>query len=325
MTDTFNSKFCGTIQKLNSLNYLQWSSSMIQHFASTEINDIVQGQRSCPPAGSEEREISSWKRDNSRAKGALLGACTPAMRAHIESVETSAEMWTILSKCANSADTIKGRQNLTSKFRTIKATIGEPLSDYFGRLTEIRDLLKGTDHEIIEWVFRDQLLQNLPEAYATMKDIIENKEPSPSIHDIMEILKGKEIDLSKSIQSANTSSTTETALYSTRGRGGHWHNRGRGRSTFRSTPYSDRNCYTCRKPGHRAAQCPENKTTACFSCGDLTHRSTDCPHESLTQEQARKGRSAYSNYITQKNTTRALANLAETEEPQITTEPEPSL
>ena len=79
MTDTFNSKFCGAIQKLNSLNHLQWSSSMTQHFASTEINDIVQGQRSCPPAGSEEREISSWKRDDSRAKGALLGACTPAV------------------------------------------------------------------------------------------------------------------------------------------------------------------------------------------------------------------------------------------------------
>ena len=36
-----------------------------------------------------------------------------------------------------------------------------------------KDLLKRTDHEIVEWVFRDQLLQNLPEAYATMKDIIE--------------------------------------------------------------------------------------------------------------------------------------------------------
>ena len=153
MTDTFNSKFCGTIQKLSTLNCLQWSSSMIQHFASTEINVIVQGQRSCPPAGSEEREISSWKRDDSRAKGALLGACTPAMRAHIESVETSAEMWIILSKCANSADTIKGRQNLASKFCTIKATTGEPLSDYFGRLTEIRDLLKGTDHKIVEWIY----------------------------------------------------------------------------------------------------------------------------------------------------------------------------
>ena len=46
-----------------------------------------------------------------------------------------------------------------------------------------------------------------------MKDIIENKEPSLFIHDIMETLKGKEIDLSKSVQLANTSFTTETALF----------------------------------------------------------------------------------------------------------------
>ena len=325
MTDTFNSKFCGAIQKLNSLNYLQWSSSMTQHFASTEIHDIVQGQRKCPTASntgkgssasSKENEISTWKRDDSRAKGALLGACTPAMRAHIESAETSAEMWTILSKCANSADTIKGRQNLASKFRTIKTNTGEPLSDYFGRLTEIRDLLKGTDHEIVDWVFRDQLLQNLPEAYANIKDIIENKDPSPSIHDVMETLKAKEIDLSKSIKSANTSSTTETALHSThypsQGRGRY---RGRGRGTFRSTPYSQTsNCYTCGRPGHRSAQCPQNTTRmTCFNCGEA-HRTTDCPHEKLTLEQARKGRSAYSAYLDQKNTARANLLVAEESE-----------
>ena len=185
------------------------------------------------------------------------------MRAHIESAETSAGMWTILSKSANSADTIKGRQNLASKFRTTKATTGEPLSDYFGRLTEIRDLLKGTDHEIADWVFRDQLLRHLSDAYATVKGVIENREPRPSIRDNMGALEGKEIDLFKSVQSTNTSSTSETALYSTlasRGKGGY--SRGRGQGTFRSTPYasSDRNCYTCRNPGHRAAECPENQT-----------------------------------------------------------------
>ena len=256
------------------------------------------------------------------------------MRAHIESAETSADMWTILSKCANSANTTKGRQNLASKFRTIKANPGEPLNDYFGRLTEIRDLLKGTDHEIAEWVLRDQLLQNLPETYAVTKEIIENKEPNPSIHDIMETLKGKEMEIAKGTKSTNTSSTTETALYiagsgtGNRGRGayrgGYRGGRGRGRgNTFRSTPYGthwqsttgsnsrNMNCFTCDKPGHRAAQCPETRTQACFSCGDTTHRSTDCPHETLTQEQARRGRTAYSNYLDWNQRRNAKANLAE--------------
>ena len=86
--NTFTSKFCGAIEQLNSLNYLQWPSSMT-HFASTEIDDIVQGQRKYPPAGSEHHDISMWERDDSRAKGALPGACTPAMRAHIESADVT--------------------------------------------------------------------------------------------------------------------------------------------------------------------------------------------------------------------------------------------
>ena len=131
--------------------------------------------------------------------------------------------------------------------------------------------------------------------------------------------------LFNSVQSANTSSTTETALYSTHygGRGGYSRGHGRGTSAFRSTPYasSDRNCYTCRIQD-AAGYCPENKTqSSCFSCADLTRRLADCPHTSLTQEQARRGRSAYSIYVTRKNSTRALANLAEeTEEPQAASE-----
>lgn len=59
-------------------------------------------------------------------------------------------MWEIPSKSANSAETTKGRKDL--KFCTIKTNPREPLSDYFGRLAEIRDLLKGTDHEIVKWI-----------------------------------------------------------------------------------------------------------------------------------------------------------------------------
>ena len=338
MTNTFRSKYCGEIEKLNSLNYLQWSTSMIHHFASTGTDDIVLGQRECPPAGDQYEQlehVSNWKKEDSRAKGALLGACTTQMRTHIESAETSTAMWEILSKCANSADTEKGRQNLATKFRTIKSEPGEPLSDYFGRLTEIRDLLKGTDHDIVDWIFRDQLLRNLPSSYANMIDIIENKEPRPPIHEIMEILKGKEIDLAKSVQSSTTASMTEAALYSGmqpegrggyRGRGprggGYRGGRSRGRGSFRTGPYnrdnttsaSNSGCYNCGKIGHRAADC-ESNNQACFDCGDTTHKSPACPHDSLTREQARKGRSAYLNW-TQKRDREGKANITDLTEPE---------
>ena len=159
---------------------------MIHHFGY-----IVPGQR-----GQYEPHIAHWK----KVEGALRGTCTPPTRAHIEPAETSAGMWEILSKCANSANTEKGRQALPSKFRTIKAQSGESLSDYFGRLTEALDPLKGTDHEIVDWVFRDQLLHNVPDSYAVIKKIMEHIVPYPPTHNAMETLKGKEIDLDSSAQ-----------------------------------------------------------------------------------------------------------------------------
>ena len=172
---------------------------MIHHFASTGI-DIVLGQRECPAWRLVQTVQQTGRRRIQAQKGALLGACAVSMRTHIESAETSADIWEILSKCANSADTEKRGQNLASKFRTIKSQPGELLSDCSGQLTEIRDLLKGSNHNIADRIFQDQLLQNLPNSYVNIRDIIESKDPRPSIHEIMEILKGKEIDLAKSVQ-----------------------------------------------------------------------------------------------------------------------------
>jgi hypothetical protein len=228
-------------------------------------------------------------------------------------------MWTILERHANSASSEKGRAVLVNQFQGIRAITGEPLSNYIGKLTEIRDSLRNTTHQIPDYIFREQLLSHLPAAYTTTKQIIENKDTRPSNQEIIDILMRRELDLKKEVTSGNTSATTESALYSNSSTRGNYRYRGSRRggrgsnSNLRSFPYnaSEITCYSCGKKGHRAAECYFQKP-ACFCCGDISHVSRDCPHTNLTQEQARKGRSVYASWIRSRHQTPdTSANLAE--------------
>lgn len=321
----FRSKHCGDIPKLNSTNYLQWSSSMTDHFGACDNIDIVFGARPCPPAN-RTADVRAWKIQDSQARGAIKGACTNAMRTHIEQTRTSAEMWTILAGHANSASSVKGRTLLTNQFRAATPILGEPLSNYVGKLSEIRDQLSGTTHEISDWMFQQQLLHNLPPAYATIRDIIENKDPPPTTQEIIDILKRKELDLLSAVTSNSTATVSGNALSSLGSPSAFRHhnlkngrfqraslggnrNSGRG-SNFRKSPYT-MNCYNCGKSGHRAAEC---SLRACFSCGESTHLSSKCPYTTLTQDQARNGRTAFQRWSSQRDHRNdASANLSATD------------
>ena len=328
-TEYYESKICGKIEKLNQLNYLRWVTRMCHHLTATQCLSIVLGEEPCPD-NARTTAYRSWIEKDGRAMGTLLGACSQEIAIHIEGSTSSADMWKVLAGIANSADTETGRDLLFREFIDIKAIPGEPLSNFFGKLQETVGLLAGTDHQISSYHHRTQLLRNLPSEYDIIRTVIEDKTPQPTIQSIIETLKRTERELDttkKRVASTNTSATTEAALYAgqtqaLRGRGGYYRG-GRGRSSnHRSTPYTDnRNCYNCGKPGHRAAECSQMRIAlSCFNCGDTTHGMANCPHETLTLEQARKGRSAYSVYLNRKrDTNTAKANLAE--EPETTGEP----
>ena len=76
--------------------------------------------------------------------------------------ETSAEMWKILESYTNSAMSIKGRARLANHFDRLRITQGKTVSEYIGELTAIRDQLNGTDQEISNRTFKNNILKDLP-------------------------------------------------------------------------------------------------------------------------------------------------------------------
>lgn len=96
----------GTICTENHVIYrgdMLWSTSMIHHFTSTEINTAL-GH----PPHQRTNMINTQRTRRKIHALALLGACTLPIRAHMELAETSADRWGALSKCVNSTDTEKG-------------------------------------------------------------------------------------------------------------------------------------------------------------------------------------------------------------------------
>ena len=106
--------------------------------------------------------------------------------------ETSAEMWKILESYTNSATSIKGRARLANHFDRLRITQGKTVSEYIGELTAIRDQLNGTDQEISNRTFKNNILKDLPPTYSTVKAILEYREIPPTTREVKEAIKSTE-------------------------------------------------------------------------------------------------------------------------------------
>ena len=151
MTEYFNSKHAGKIEKLGRLNSQQWANRMRAYLVATGPLQIVLGDETRPPPGDSRaanNAYQTWLQKEGQAQCALLGSCTPTTAIHIENLRSPMDMWRALAGVANSAETEIERSLLYRRFTNTKAISGEPLSDFFGKLQKTVGLLAGTDHAI---------------------------------------------------------------------------------------------------------------------------------------------------------------------------------
>ena len=338
----FKSEHYGNIEKLAANNYPAWSSAMTIHLEASELLDIVKGDNPHPPRDASDEAKRLYRVDEPKTRAALLGSCTPSIRAYIASIDLPFNMWEILRTRLDSAASAAGRLALRQSFEDLKPSSPDaPISEFISAMENIQNQLAGTQQAIDDEGFISQLLRRLPEKYAMEVTILNMKEDRTQEY-VLRTIQNAEIrkQLAESQStSSNTAKTSGDALaassstantadaltassnrnYSYRGRSsyrGGRTNRGKYRSL--SSPYGNSlisqnignsnrvTCYNCGKNGHLARDC---LLMECFACGANGHGAGQCPlaSQQKTPEQEQKGLEAWNRFQQKRGATAAVA------------------
>ena len=344
MTRMYHSKHAGEIPYLDHTNYHLWSSGIRIHLEAIGAFDIVVDNHPTTPipihptvippttgeatatvvhTADEADTVNSnsargpeERKTEAKAKGVIVGSCSDSVKLYLAGAKTAKDMWKILKDRMDSSTTSKGRSALRKQFWDLRPVAGRPLIEYISGLSALRYQLAGTEQKIDDEAFREQLLSSLPSGYDNLVEILNEQETSLSVEDVIRKIQQSELVRARrtSAVSANTAGVSGEALLAGRGRGAF---RG-GRGNHRATPYPTRfagACNHCGEIGHKAVQCPKRMPNSsgssqsvpmsCFSCGEQGHGTRFCPYQSLTQQQAAKGRETFAKWRARSGPTRA--------------------
>ncbi|XP_010490364.1 PREDICTED: uncharacterized protein LOC104768131 [Camelina sativa] len=199
-TNTLFNVNTSNVTKLHDTNYLMWSLQIHALIDGYELSGYLDGSLPPPPTTvttnattKPNPDFTFWERQDRLFYSALLGAITTSVQPLMSRATTTAEAWTTL------ADTFaKPSRN---HFKQIKDQIktwtkgNKSVAEYVRGLTvrfdELAILGKPMDHE-------DQIqkiLAGLPDDYKPVVDQIENKDSPPTITEVHERLRNREVTL----------------------------------------------------------------------------------------------------------------------------------
>jgi hypothetical protein len=102
-----------------------------------------------------------------------------------------AAMWMTLNERVNTADTSVGQAELYNAFNTIKPISGQPITDIFTQLLEIRNQNIGTDEAISDMMFKSHVYHTLPAVFDITVQILHTKK-NLRVGEMIDALKGDE-------------------------------------------------------------------------------------------------------------------------------------
>lgn len=243
-----------------------------------------------PAAGTGLGVVAKAKRDledfvQRREDAALViyNSCSATLRSYIDKIDDPRTMWNTLDKQLNTAKSAVGRQAIFRQFMELKPTSGESIGDWFTKLLELKNQVKGTPEAITPVMFKTHVFTSLPDSFEVTSKIQQNN-PEATLEEVIEALKEDE----KIRDMRTRSEGTNDAFYTTRGRGGYGPlaNRGRGRGYV--TRSSSMWCSFCQSGTHSNDVCRSKRrhdlkrsrdTTdlECFYCGEGGHIQRECP------------------------------------------------
>ena len=171
----------GSFERLNATNYPTWSNSTRRLLRALRAWAIVAGEEEVPvipAAGTGLGGVAKAKKDledfvQRREDAALViyNSCSATLRSYIDKIDDPKTMWNTLDKQLNTAKSAVGRQAIFRQFMELKPTSGESIGDWFTKLLELKNQVKGTPEAITPVMFKTHVFTSLPDSFEVTSKI----------------------------------------------------------------------------------------------------------------------------------------------------------
>jgi len=253
----------GSTEILNDRNYHSWKRSVKVFLIAEDAFGIVIGMEVPPNAGAtaglyDFHHCSGW------AYLLIYVSSDETTWSLIDNLpnEEADHMWTALHLAFDTSASLSGRLMTVCRFHKTTMKQGTSVSAYISTLKDIRQPFAGSQEHISNNVLIGHLLSTLPETFATIAGIIENK---PAAELTLDAITTTLIDAEASMAhrndqvgtNLNITSTTSQALAVVTCR--HGKRRGgvsyRGRKPYERPSNSGLRCFYCTREGHKEVDC----------------------------------------------------------------------
>jgi len=166
----------GSTEMLNDRNYHSWKRSLKAFLIAEDAFGIVTGTEAPPNAGATA-QLRDFRRHSGWAYLLIYASSDETTRSLIDNLpnEEPDHVWTALHLAFDTSASLSGRLTTVRHFHKTTMKPGTSVSAYISTRKDIRQPLAGSQERISDNVLIGHLLSTLPETFATIAGIIENK------------------------------------------------------------------------------------------------------------------------------------------------------